>query len=135
MLTQHNLTHLSCATHLIHHTNLSHPNTAQILQEHHAELFQLLGKTSGRDVDKIGELKKLGVQVVTEYGLPVLAGALLLSTHVDMVGLWVAAFVLLWGRGVVALTHGLPVLAGAIECWPYGGRWGWCQQLHHMVFY
>jgi len=46
----------------------------QILQEQHAELFQLLGKTSGRDVDKVAELQQLGVTVKQEYGLPVLAG-------------------------------------------------------------
>jgi hypothetical protein len=46
----------------------------QILQEHHAQHFQLLGKTSGRDVDKIAELQKLGVQLQQEYGLPSIAG-------------------------------------------------------------
>jgi hypothetical protein len=46
----------------------------QILQEQHAELFHLLGKTSGRDVDKIADLEKLGVQLDQQYGLPVIAG-------------------------------------------------------------
>jgi hypothetical protein len=48
----------------------------QILQEQHAELFELLGKTSGRDVDKIAALKQRGVALEQEYGLPVIAGVL-----------------------------------------------------------
>lgn len=46
----------------------------QILQQPHAELTQLLGKTSGRDVDKLGELRKRGFKLQTEFGLPVLSG-------------------------------------------------------------
>jgi hypothetical protein len=46
----------------------------QILQVPHAKLTQLLGKTSGRDVDKVAELEKYGFAVTEEYGLPVLAG-------------------------------------------------------------
>lgn len=46
----------------------------QILQEPHAKLTQLLGKTSGRDVDKVAELQQQGFAVSEEYGLPVLAG-------------------------------------------------------------
>jgi hypothetical protein len=46
----------------------------QILQQPHAQLMQLLGKTSGRDVDKVAQLQQLGYAVSEEYGLPVLAG-------------------------------------------------------------
>ncbi|WIA22781.1 hypothetical protein OEZ86_009734 [Tetradesmus obliquus] len=47
----------------------------QILQEPHAKLTQLLGKTSGRDVDKVAQLQQQGFAVSEEYGLPVLADA------------------------------------------------------------
>lgn len=35
----------------------------QILGEQHAELFELLGRTSGRDVDKLAELARRGFGV------------------------------------------------------------------------
>eukprot|EP00882_Tetradesmus_deserticola_P033956 GHRQ01038838.1.p1 GENE.GHRQ01038838.1~~GHRQ01038838.1.p1 ORF type:complete len:164 (+),score=51.69 GHRQ01038838.1:697-1188(+) len=47
----------------------------QILQVRHAQLTQLLGKSSGRDVDKVAQLQQLGFAVSEEYGLPVLADA------------------------------------------------------------
>ncbi|KAF6265514.1 hypothetical protein COO60DRAFT_1478956 [Scenedesmus sp. NREL 46B-D3] len=47
----------------------------QVLQEPHAQLTQLLGKTSGRDIDKVAQLQQLGFSVGEEYGLPVLADA------------------------------------------------------------
>lgn len=46
----------------------------QILQQSHSSLTQLLGQTSGRDVDKIVEMQKLGFTIAQEYGLPTLAG-------------------------------------------------------------
>jgi hypothetical protein len=57
--------------------NAVHPRSSarlQILQQSHSGLIQLLGKTSGRDVDKISELQGLGLQLQQEYGLPVLSG-------------------------------------------------------------
>lgn len=39
------------------------PTPAQILGEQHADLFELLGRTSGKDVDKLAELAKRGFGV------------------------------------------------------------------------
>jgi hypothetical protein len=65
LATWHSLISLGCL--------LCFPAT-QILQQPHAQLTQLLGKTSGRDVDKVAQLQQLGYAVSEEYGLPVLAG-------------------------------------------------------------
>ncbi len=46
----------------------------QILQQCHSPLVPLLGKRSGRDVDKLKEVKELGFEVTDAFGLPVLAG-------------------------------------------------------------
>lgn len=46
----------------------------QMLQQSHSGLTQLLGKTSGRDVDKLAELKRLGFSIGEEYGLPIISG-------------------------------------------------------------
>jgi hypothetical protein len=46
----------------------------QILQQSHSPLLQLLGKSSGRDVDKEAEARRLGFKVVDAFGLPVLEG-------------------------------------------------------------
>ncbi|KAF8066304.1 BZW1 [Scenedesmus sp. PABB004] len=48
----------------------------QILPQTAAALTQLLGKTSGRDADKVAELAALGWAVTEEFGLPVLADAI-----------------------------------------------------------
>eukprot|EP00879_Flechtneria_rotunda_P023332 GHRR01024682.1.p1 GENE.GHRR01024682.1~~GHRR01024682.1.p1 ORF type:complete len:109 (+),score=36.39 GHRR01024682.1:916-1242(+) len=46
----------------------------QILQECHAPLTQLLGKTSGKDTDKLAQLQSMGIRISEAYGLPILAG-------------------------------------------------------------
>ena len=48
----------------------------QLLGEHHAPLFQLLGRTSGRDVDKLAALEAAGVPVTRREpdGIPLLVG-------------------------------------------------------------
>jgi hypothetical protein len=51
----------------------------QILQQQHAPLLQLLGKTSGRDVDKVAALREAGVALHEEFGLPVLSGRVLVA--------------------------------------------------------
>lgn len=45
----------------------------QILGEQHADLFELLGRTSGRQVDKVRELAARGVALGTAAGLPLIA--------------------------------------------------------------
>ncbi len=47
-----------------------------MLGEHHVPLFQLLGKTSGRDVDKLAALAAAGVPVSVREadGVPLLVG-------------------------------------------------------------
>lgn len=45
----------------------------QILSKKHEPLFHLLGKTSGRDVDKIQEIRDMDFPVTEKYGVPVLA--------------------------------------------------------------
>lgn len=57
----------------------------QILQQQHAQHFQLLGKTSGRDVDKIAALRSAGVRLTTRHGLTVLEDSLGIM-HLRMVG-------------------------------------------------
>eukprot|EP00879_Flechtneria_rotunda_P033163 GHRR01036704.1.p1 GENE.GHRR01036704.1~~GHRR01036704.1.p1 ORF type:complete len:140 (+),score=35.26 GHRR01036704.1:419-838(+) len=47
----------------------------QILQECHAPLTQLLGKTSGKDTDKLAQLQSMGIRISEAYGLPILADA------------------------------------------------------------
>eukprot|EP00887_Chlorella_sp_A99_P005542 scaffold1.g5542.t1 len=44
-----------------------------ILGEQHADLFELLGRTSGRQVDKVRELAARGVALGTAAGLPLIA--------------------------------------------------------------
>lgn len=45
----------------------------QILQRHHAELVQLLGKTSARDVDKLARLAEMGFETTDRLGYSSLA--------------------------------------------------------------
>eukprot|EP00894_Picocystis_sp_ML_P005101 jgi/Pico_ML_1/55618/g1282.t1 len=45
----------------------------QLLRKRHAELLPLLGKQSGRDVDKYAELEARGFATKETYGLQVLA--------------------------------------------------------------
>ncbi|GBF94208.1 hypothetical protein Rsub_06478 [Raphidocelis subcapitata] len=45
----------------------------QILQQSHSPLVPLLGKRSGRDVDKLREIEAMGFNVASAFGLPVLA--------------------------------------------------------------
>ncbi|KAI8470247.1 MAG: hypothetical protein J3K34DRAFT_421063 [Monoraphidium minutum] len=47
----------------------------QILQQSHSSLVPLLGKRSGRDVDKLAEVERLGFSLKDAFGLPVLADA------------------------------------------------------------
>ena len=47
----------------------------QILRRQHAELVQLLGKTSSRDVDKLAALADMGFETVDRLGYSSLAGA------------------------------------------------------------
>ncbi|KIZ02069.1 hypothetical protein MNEG_5894 [Monoraphidium neglectum] len=59
-----------------------------ILQQSHSPLLQLLGKSSGRDVDKEAEARRLGFKVVDAFGLPVLedcAGAMELRLAGDFI--------------------------------------------------
>ena len=44
----------------------SSPRWPQILDERHAPLFELLGRTSGRDVDKLSELAARGVPLLPQ---------------------------------------------------------------------
>lgn len=44
----------------------------QLLRKHHAELVPLLGKQSGRDVDKYEEMKARGFDTKETYGLQIL---------------------------------------------------------------
>lgn len=46
----------------------------QILQQQHAPLLSLLGKQSGREVDKLAALQERGCALAEEWGLPVLEG-------------------------------------------------------------
>ena len=45
----------------------------QVLAESHAPLVQLLGKTKGRDVDKLGALRERGVVLEERFGVVTLA--------------------------------------------------------------
>jgi len=45
----------------------------QVLAESHAPLVQLLGKTKGRDVDKLGVLRERGVALEERFGVVTLA--------------------------------------------------------------
>lgn len=47
----------------------------QILRRQHAELVQLLGKTSARDADKLAALAGMGFETVDRLGYRSLAGA------------------------------------------------------------
>lgn len=69
------------------------PAHLQVLREQHAPLFELLGRTSGRDVDKLAQLTERGVGFTRRPadGIPLL------------VGVWVDCCV--WRRGMeVSLT-------------------------------
>jgi hypothetical protein len=46
----------------------------QILCIQHTALFTTLGKTSGRDVDKLQLIRDAGFELTDKYGLPVLSG-------------------------------------------------------------
>jgi hypothetical protein len=46
----------------------------QILSRNHEPLFRLLGKTSGRDVDKIQQIRDMDYPITEKYGVSVLAG-------------------------------------------------------------
>lgn len=60
---------------------------AQILCEQHAELFELLGRTSGKDVDKLAELARRGVGVSRRAsdGIPLLVRG---AATLRFVGWW-----------------------------------------------
>lgn len=47
----------------------------QILSRHHAQLFDVLGKQSGRNIDKLATIKSkgFGITRATKLGLPILA--------------------------------------------------------------
>jgi hypothetical protein len=47
----------------------------QLLRERHGALVPLLGKQSGRDIDKPAALQERGFELADAFGLPVLAGA------------------------------------------------------------
>lgn len=49
----------------------------QMLRQRHAPLTPLLGKSSGRDADKLAALRAAGWQLDSAWGLPVLAGVLI----------------------------------------------------------
>ena len=46
----------------------------QVLQRHHASLFQLLGKTSARDVDKLQAVRDAGFSLTERYGFATFSG-------------------------------------------------------------
>lgn len=51
-----------------------------MLRQQHAELFNILGKTSGRHVDKLKLVKDAGFGVEERYGLQTLSGLIWVST-------------------------------------------------------
>ena len=56
----------------------------QILSNKHEPLFHLLGKTSGRDIDKIQEIRDMDFPITEKYGVSVLAGEAWISAPHDM---------------------------------------------------
>ena len=46
----------------------------QVLRQRHAPLFSLLGKTSGRNVDKLHAIREEGHELVDCFGFPTFAG-------------------------------------------------------------
>jgi hypothetical protein len=63
----------------------------QILRRQHAELVQLLGKTSARDVDKLAALADMGFGTVDRLGYASLAGACRPCRHCFVTLDWFAA--------------------------------------------
>eukprot|EP00803_Ostreobium_quekettii_P008754 evm.model.scf_483.4 EVM.evm.TU.scf_483.4 scf_483:74727-77043(-) len=82
-------------TTLVHVVLMANPDeffpenvASQILRQNHALLLDLLGKTSGRDVDKLQELPAKGFQLKERFGMATLldcAGAMELTIMSDAI--------------------------------------------------
>ncbi|KAG2449974.1 hypothetical protein HYH02_000078 [Chlamydomonas schloesseri] len=57
------------------HMRVHRRGVLQVLQKQHASLFQLLGKTSSRDVDKLAAIRDKGFALEERFGIPTLEDA------------------------------------------------------------